>query len=76
MVGLKEVLANHSMTQEGSESGAWPKAMLSQGGELLTQTEDIVRWWKEHFKPTNTSSVEEAESVDLVEAMSKFLEEI
>jgi len=35
---------------------------------LLTQTEDIVGRWKEHFEellnPTNTSSEEEAESED------------
>ena len=42
------------------------QAVFSRGGELLTQTEDIVGRWKEHFEellnPTNTSSGEEAES--------------
>jgi len=37
------------------------QAVLSWGGELLTQTEDIVRRWKEHFEellnPTSPSSV-------------------
>jgi len=36
------------------------QAVLSQGGELLTQIVDIVGWWKEHFEellnPTSTSS--------------------
>jgi len=45
LVGLKEVLANRSATQE---SRAWLRLLLlSQGGELLTQTEDNVGWWKE-----------------------------
>ena len=40
------------------------------GGELLTQTEDIVRPWKEHFEdlnPVSMSSIEEAKSKDLGE---------
>ena len=67
-VGLKEVLASCSATQEGKAgSGCFPfaQAMLSRGGELLTQTEDIAGRWKEHFEellnPANTSSGEEAE---------------
>jgi len=36
------------------------QAVLSLGGKLLTQTEDIVGQWKEHFEellnPTSTSS--------------------
>jgi len=42
--------------------------VLSRGGELLTETEDIVGRWKEHVEellnPTSTSSVKEAESDD------------
>lgn len=45
-----------------------PQTVFSQGGELLTQTRDIGRWWKEHFKAllnlTDTSSVDEAKSED------------
>ena len=41
------------------------QAVLSQGGDLLTRTEDVVGRWKEYFEdllnPTNTPSVEEAE---------------
>ena len=63
-VGLKEVLANRLATQEGKQGLA--QAVLSRGGELLTQTEDIVGRWKEHFEellnPANTPFGEEAES--------------
>jgi len=49
-------------------------------GELLTQTEDIVGRWKEHFEellnPTSTSSVEEAGSEDSGEASPIFLVEV
>ena len=54
--------------------------MFSRGGELLTQTEDIVRRWKEHFEellnPTNTSSGEEAESEASGEAPPISLAEV
>jgi len=44
------------------------QAVLSRGGELLTQTEDIVWRWKEHFEelmnPSNMSTEEKAESGD------------
>ncbi|KAK0143288.1 hypothetical protein N1851_018576 [Merluccius polli] len=50
------------------------------GGELLTQTGDIVRRWKEHFEgllnPTNTCSGEEAQSEDLGEASPISLAEV
>jgi len=54
-VGLKELLANHSATQEG-------KAGLGSGcaqSGRRTADKDIVGRWKEH--PTNTSSEEERE---------------
>lgn len=59
--GLREVLANHLMTQER-------KARLGSGcveprGELLNWTVDIVKWWKEQFlellNETNMSYVDE-----------------
>jgi len=44
---------------------------------MLTQTEHIVGWWKEHFKKllnlTGMSSVEEAESEDSGEASHIYL---
>ncbi|XP_070689082.1 paralemmin 1a [Pempheris klunzingeri] len=53
------------------------KGKQGRGGKLLTPTEDIVGRWKEHFEelvnPTNTSSVEEAESEDSGEASSVSL---
>ena len=53
------------------------QAVLSRGGELLTQTEDIVGRWKEHFEellnPANTSSGEEAESEASGEAPTHIL---
>lgn len=43
-------------------------ALYSRDGVLLTSAEDNVRQWKEFFEgllnPTDTSSVEEAESED------------
>ena len=46
----------------------FPQTVYSRGGELLTQTGDIVGRWKEHFEellnPVNTSSAEGAESED------------
>lgn len=40
--------------------------MYSAGGVLLTQTEDVLGWWKQYFEdllnPSDTSSVESAES--------------
>lgn len=43
---------------------------FQQGGEQLTRTEDIVRWWKEHFDklldPTDTTSIEEARITEIV----------
>jgi len=69
-----EVLANLSATQ------GLAQAMLSWGGELLTQTEDIVLWSKEQFEellnPTNTSSEEEAESENSGEASPISLAEV
>lgn len=38
------------------------EAGLSWEGQLLTQTGDVARWWKEH--PANTCSWEEAKSED------------
>ena len=56
------------------------QAVLSRGGELLTQTEDIVGRWKEHFEellnPANTSSGEEAESEASGEAPPISLAEV
>lgn len=53
--------------------GKWTlsQAVLGLGGELLTQTEDFVERWKEHFDdllnlPT-MPSLEEAKSEDLEE---------
>jgi len=55
-------------------------AVLSRGGGLLTQTEDTVGWWKEHFEellnPTSTSSEEEAEFEDSGEAPPISLAEV
>jgi len=61
-VGLKEVLANRSATQEG-------KAGLGSGSaQLGRRIADIVGQWEEHFEEllnsTNTSSEEEAKSED------------
>lgn len=49
-VGLGEILVKHSL------------CMQLKGEELLTQTADIVRWWKEHFEELNlvNTSAEEA----------------
>lgn len=51
------------------------QAVFGRGGELLTQTDDIVGWWKEHFEvllnQIDTSSVEEAE--DLGEGLPRSL---
>ena len=54
--------------------------MFSRGGELLTQTEDTVGQWKEHFEellnPANTSFGEEAESEASGEAPPISLAEV
>jgi len=54
--------------------------VLSRGGQLLTQTEDIVWRWKEQFEellnPSSTSSVEEAEFEDSGEASPISLVEV
>ena len=56
------------------------QAVFSRGGELLTQTEDIVGRWKEHFEEllnlANTSSEEEAESEASGEAPPISLAEV
>jgi len=56
------------------------QAVLSRGGELLTQTDDIVGWLKEHFEellnPTSPSSEEETESEDSGEAPPISLAEV
>ncbi len=55
------------------------QAVFSREGELLTQTGDVVRRWKEHFDVlnlTNTSSTEESESEDSREDSSIFLTEV
>ena len=56
------------------------QAVFSRGEKLLTWTGDIVGQWKEHFEellnPTNTSSLEEAESEDSVEVLSIHLAEV
>ena len=56
------------------------QAVFSRGGELLTQTEDIVGRWKEHFEellnPANTPSGEEAESEASGEAPAIYLAEV
>jgi len=56
------------------------QAVLSRGGELLTQTEDIVGGWKQHFEellnPTSRSFVEEVESEESEEASSISLAEV
>ena len=56
------------------------QAVLSQGGEPLTQTEDNVGRWKEHFEEllnlTNTPSGEEAESEASGEAPPISLAEV
>jgi len=56
------------------------QAVLSRGGKRLTQTEDIVGRWKEHFEelltPTSTSLEEEAESEDSGEASPISLAEV
>jgi len=52
------------------------QAVLSRGGELLAQTEDIAGWWNEHtlLNPTNMSS--EAESEDSGETPPTSLVEV
>lgn len=56
LVGFKEILANHLTTQEGK--ARLGSGCVQPGGELLTQTGDIVERWKAHFEgllnPTNT----------------------
>ena len=56
------------------------QAVFSRGGELLTQTEDIVGRWKEHFEellnPANTPSGEEAESEASGQAPAIYLAEV
>jgi len=54
--------------------------VLSRGGELPTQIEDLVGWWKEHFEdllnPARKSSEEEAESENSGEAPPIYLAEV
>ena len=53
--------------------------MLVLGGELLTRTVDVVRWWKEHFLflyLASMPSIEEAESEDLGKKSSITLAEV
>ena len=64
--------------REGKQGLA--QAVFSRGGELLTQTEDIVGRWKEHFgellNPAYTPSGEKAESESSGEAPPISLAEV
>jgi len=46
------------------------QAVLCWGGELLTQTEDIVGWWNKHFEELlNLTSEEEADVTEVVKKL-------
>lgn len=53
-------------------------AVYSWGGVQLSTTGDVVGWWKEYFEDilnlTDTPSLEEAESADLLVTRAKITE--